>query len=370
MRRLPTLALIIALAPSMAALTFGGGILGERYDLFASQFPEHRLLRDAQEKTESCMTFAEEGWQGIACFRGGVCVALFLLPETGATHSEEEMIARLDELHPGLTWTKNGKYECQDGICHGALFPEGRGAYLIATDAQKQAKSRKSLSKDLFSQTMATALLRLGDPVDYNDGVLVWETAQMRIGVPLSSSAMEYLAWEPTRQKKLRDKKALRMTKDLVSVDFIAPSHAYRTEGSGALIGYGKEYLYCLIRNADSPYMYTVCKSSLRYDDLREMADALIFPLPKESRSAERDHGGSASDGKAQAPVGGSGTPGSAPAPSPAPAPPAGETAATEPSGGAPPAAKPAGQTPVVPARAPLRHEDVLKSFIESLEQE
>lgn len=332
----------------MAASAYGEGILGERYSAFESRYPNRRTLRDALEKNESCAAFAEVGWKGVACFRNGVCSLLFLLPDSD--RSEEEIVAKIDELHPGLTWSKNGKRECQDDICHGALFPEGRGAYLIATDAQKQAKSRKSLAKDMFAQTMTNALLRLGDPADFDEGVLLWETSQMRIGVPLSSSDMAYLVWEPTR-KRLRDKKILRMTKDLISVEFTPPSAPSRASGSGDLIGYGKDSLYCLIRNTDSPFSYTVCKSALRYDDLREMAQDLQFPRPKKPVESEEkpvvtgDH--------AELPAPAPPVPGHAPAPGTLPEP-------------APAPIKPAETVPDVPTR----HEDLLQSFIESLGRE
>lgn len=340
-----------ALVAWAATAAFGGGVLGEDLPAFEAAFPQRHVLRDAPSKNESCMTFLKDGWKGIACFRDGACALLLLLPADDANASEEHIVAGLDLIHPGLTWEKkDGRIECADATCHGATFPDGRGAYLIANDAQKQAKSRKFLSKDMFSQSMTTALLRLGDPVDYDHGVLVWETAQMRIGVPVCSSEMAYLVWEPTRQKKLRDKKVMRMTKDLISVDFNAPSYAQRTYGTGTLIGFGKDYLYCLIRNTDGLYSYTVCKSSLRYDDLEEMAEGLVFPKPRPEKTTPRP-------GADEKPRPDNAAP---PSTGPAPAAPQPSEHATEPQ-------KPA--EPVQPPPVPEKHEELLQSFIESLEK-
>lgn len=349
MRLPPSIILLPTLVWWLASFAFGGGFLGERLSAFEAAFPERLVLRDAESIKESCQSFRKGGWMGVAGFHDGVCVFLLLLPAEEAGLSEEKIIAGLNELHPGLSWEKKeDRSTCADETCHGATFPGGRGAYLVSTEAQKQAKSRKSLAKDLFAQSMTAALLRLGDPVDYDGGVLTWETSQMRIGVPVCSSEMAYLAWEPTRQKKLRDKKVMRMTRDLIAADFNAPSYGVRNEGIGTLIGVSKGNLYCLLRTEASPFSYTVCKNPLRYEELEDMAERLVFPLPRVAPPVGRE----------KRPPAGDATP-----------PPA-HRSLTDPSTEPKPVTAPEKTaTPaVVPPALPVKHEDVLKSFIESLQ--
>lgn len=342
MRKRFSIALFVAVACSAVRAAFGGGLVGEDYPAFEKLFPNNRMLSGASYKpAESCVTFLCDDWKGIACFRDGVC-AVFLLFPTEETGVKEEQIARqLEAWRPGLAWLKrDGQKLCQDDMCHGGLFPEGRGAFLIWNEAQRQIKSRRIQGKDLFAQSMTTAILRLGEPLDCDNGVLIWETSQLRIGVPMVSSAMSYLVWTPTRQKKLRDKKALRMAKDIVSVEFETPSNGPRAAHYGDLIGYGGGYRYCLIRNEQADYSYTICTSALRYADLNEMADRRIYPSPVKKKPAVstdrlKPH-------KTPAPA----------TPSPTPAPAAEKT---------PP--------PPEPAKAPT-HEELLKLFTDSLEMD
>ena len=276
-----SVALFVALV-GMTRASFGGGLVGEDYPAFEKLFPNNRMLSGASYKpAESCVTFLHDDWKGIACFRDGVCAVFLLFPTDDYGREEEQIVRQVDAWRPGLTWSKkDGQQSCQDDECHGALFPEGRGAFLIWNEAERQIKSRRVQGKDMFTQTMTTAILRLGEPLNYDNGVLIWETPQLRIGVPVVSSGMSYLVWKPTKQKKLRDKKALRVAKDIVSVEFDPPSYTPRTAHYGDLIGYGGGYQYCLIRDEKADYSYTLCTSALRYVDLEEMAGRLVYPKP------------------------------------------------------------------------------------------
>lgn len=342
MRKRFSFVLIVALAFSAVRAAFGGGILGEDYAAFEKLFPNNRMLSGASFKpAESCVTFLHGEWKGIACFREGVCAVFLLFSAEDLTKGEEEMIRQLEAWRPGLVWSKkDGQKLCQDDVCHGGLFPEGRGAYLIWNESQKQIKSRRVQGKDMFSQSMTTAMLRLGEPADYDGGVLIWETSQLRIGVPVVSSAMSYIVWSPARQKKLRDKKALRLARDIVSVDFDPPSYAPRTAHYGDLIGYGGGYQYCLIRDESADFPYTICTSALRYVDLEEMAERLVYPKPVKK---EPD---TSTDGTERPKT---------PSPAPPPAPPAPSSEKTAP--------------PSAPAKPPT-HEELLKLFIDSLEMD
>lgn len=339
--RFSVVLLVVVAGATRAA--FGGGLVGEDYPAFEKLFPNSRMLSGSSYKpSESCVTFLQDDWKGIACFRDGVCAVFLLFPADDFVKEEEKIVRQLEVWRPGLAWSKkDGQKVCQDDMCHGGLFPGGKGAFLIWNEAQRQTRSRRIQGKDMLAQSMTTALLRLGDPVDYDKNVMIWENQQLRIGVPVSSSAMSYIVWTPTRQKKLRDKKALRMAKDIVSVEFNPPSYAPRSAHYGDLIGYGGGYQYCLIRDENADFAYTICTSALRYVDLEEMAERLVYPQPvKKTQVDSADQTGT----------------------NKTPAPPI-------PSAPDKPADLPATPPAPAPAKAPT-HEELLKLFIDSLEMD